>query len=81
MRSVDLDDVSVLEVIEAVEGAIAAVVVEQRMLAGLAGVVVLAIVHVGWVRVRPVPAKVLGMLQMILGMSLVAASAIGVLAA
>ena len=58
-----------------------AVLVDDRMLAGLCGVVVLAALQVTWMRRPPVPAKVLGVRQMMLGLGLVAATAIGVLAA
>lgn len=61
-------------------GAIA-VLVDSRMPAGLAGLVVLAVLQIFWVRRPPVAAKVLGLRQMMLGFGLVAATAIGVLAA
>ena len=60
---------------------VAAVVVDDRMLAGLVGIVVLAALQITWVRRPPIAAKVLGVRQMLLGLGLVAATAIGVLAA
>ena len=60
---------------------VVAVVVDDRMLAGLCGLVVLAALQITWVRRPPIAAKVLGVRQMLLGLGLVAATAIGVLAA
>jgi YwiC-like protein len=58
----------------------AAVVVDQRMVGGLAGLVVLAGLQVVWVRRPPIAAKALGLRQMMLGVGLVAMTAVGVLA-
>ena len=60
---------------------VVAVLVDDRMLAGLVGLVVLAALQITWVRRPPIAAKVLGVRQMLLGLGLVAATAIGVLAA
>jgi hypothetical protein len=57
-----------------------AVAFDQRMVAGLAGLVVLAGLQVAWVRRPPVAAKVLGLRQMVLGVALVTGTAVGVLA-
>ena len=59
---------------------VVAVLVDDRMLAGLCGVVVLATLQTFWLRRPPVAAKVLGVRQMLLGLGLVAATAIGALA-
>lgn len=59
-------------------GAIA-VAVDHRTLAGALGLLALAAVQVVWVRRPPVPAKVIGMRQLVLGLSLVTVTAIGVL--
>jgi hypothetical protein len=59
---------------------VVAVLVDDRMLAGLAGLVVLAGLQLLWVRRPPVVAKVLGLRQMALGVGLVVVTAIGVLA-
>ena len=61
--------------------AVVAVLVDARLLAGLGGVVVLAALQYTWVRRPPIAAKVLGLRQMMLGLGLVAITAIGVLAA
>jgi hypothetical protein len=57
-----------------------AVLVDERMSAGLSGLVVLAGLQVLWVRRAPVAAKTLGLRQMLLGLGLVGLTAIGVLA-
>jgi hypothetical protein len=57
-----------------------AVLIDRRMAAAFAGLVVLAVLHVVWVRRPPIAAKVLGMRQMMLGVGLVAVTAAGVLA-
>jgi YwiC-like protein len=57
-----------------------AVLVDDRMLAGLSGLVVLACLQLLWVRRPPVAAKTLGLRQMVLGLALVGVTAIGVLA-
>lgn len=56
-----------------------AVGVDSRLLAALAGIAVLAVLQVWWIRRPPLPAKVLGMRQMLLGVGLVAVTAVGVL--
>ena len=56
-----------------------AVVVDRRLLLGLVGVVVLAATQLVWVRRAPVPAKVVGLRQMGMGLALVAVTAIGVM--
>jgi hypothetical protein len=58
---------------------VVAVLVDDRMLAGLSGLVVLACLQVLWLRRPPVVAKVLGLRQMLLGLGLVGVTAIGVL--
>ena len=63
----------------AVAVATVAVVVDRRMLPGLAGVVGLAITQYVWVRRPPIPAKRVGLRQMAMGMALVAVTAVGVL--
>lgn len=70
------------DVMQAVAVAIgaAAVVVDQRMVGGLAGLVVLAGLQVAWVRRPAIAAKVLGLRQMMLGVGLVAVTAVWVLA-
>ncbi len=60
---------------------VVAVLVDNRLLAGLGGLVVLAALQITWARRPPVAAKVVGIRQMMLGLGLVAATAIGVLAA
>ena len=59
-------------------GAVAAAA-DSRLLAGLAGIVMLAVLQVWWTRRPPLPARVLGMRQMLLGVGLVAVTAVGVL--
>ena len=59
---------------------VAAAVLDRRMILALAGLVVLAVVQVVWVRRPPIAAKVLGIWQMVLGVALVAVTAAGVLA-
>jgi hypothetical protein len=56
-----------------------AVGVDQRLFAGLAGLIVLAVLHAVWVRRPMVAAKVLGLRQMALGIVLVIVTAAGVL--
>lgn len=58
--------------------AVVAVVVERQMLLGAAGVVALAVAQVVWVRCRAMPAKQLGIRQMVLGLVLVLVTAAGV---
>ncbi len=59
---------------------IGAAAVDRQVVGGTAGVIVLAAVQLWWMR-RPVPeAKVLGLWQMVLGLGLVGATAISVLA-
>lgn len=60
--------------------AVAAIAVEPSAIVGATAVVALAVVQVGWLRHPTVPpAKVLGMIQMGLGLTVVAATAAGVL--
>lgn len=56
-----------------------AVLADDRVLAGLAGLVALACLQFVWVRRPPIAAKVLGLRQMVLGVGLVGVTAIGVL--
>lgn len=60
--------------------AIAAFAVESQVAAGAAGVIVLCVAQLAWARREPVPAKVLGIRQMLLGVALVAVTAAGVAA-
>jgi hypothetical protein len=59
--------------------AAAAVIGDRRLLAGLAGVVMLAVTQSSWVRRVPIPAKQVGLRQMAIGLALVAVTAVGVL--
>ena len=63
----------------AIAVATAAVIVDRRLLLGLAGVAVLAAAQVVWVRRAPIPAKQLGLRQMGVGLALVVVTATGVL--
>jgi hypothetical protein len=65
--------------VAAVVVAMLAVIVDRRLLLGLAGVALLAIAQSAWVRRAPMPAKQLGLRQMVAGLALVALSALGVL--
>ena len=56
-----------------------AVVADRRLMLGLVGVVVLAAAQLVWVRRAPVPAKVVGLRQMGMGLALVAVTAVGVM--
>ena len=56
-----------------------AVVADRRLLAGLVGVVVLAVMQSVWVRRAPVPAKQVGLRQMAMGLALDAVTTAGVL--
>jgi hypothetical protein len=58
--------------------ALVAVLLDHRVAAGAAAVTVLALVQVLWVRRPPVPAKVLGLRQLLLGLAVVAVTAVGV---
>ncbi len=58
---------------------VVAALVDDRVLAGLAGLVALGCLQIVWVRRRPVAAKVLGLRQMALGLGLVGVTAVGVL--
>jgi hypothetical protein len=69
----------VAQVVAVLIGVVAALV-DNRLLAGLAGLVALACLQLVWVRRPPIAAKVLGMRQMALGVGLVGVTAIGVLA-
>ena len=53
-------------------------VLDRRLVGGLGGLVVLAALQVVWVRRPPTVAKVLGLRQMALGISLVLVTAVGV---
>ena len=55
-----------------------AVLVDHSLVGGLVGLAVLGGLQVWWVRRPSVPAKVLGIRQMVLGLGLVAATAVGV---
>ncbi|MEI8239399.1 MAG: YwiC-like family protein, partial [Actinomycetota bacterium] len=67
------------DVAQAVAVAVAtvAVIVDRKLLLGLAGVVVLAAAQSVWVRQAPIPAKRLGMRQLACGLALVALTAAG----
>jgi hypothetical protein len=65
--------------VAAVALATLAVIVDERLLLGLAGVALLAIAQSVWVRLAPMPAKQLGLRQMVAGLALVAVTAVGVL--
>jgi hypothetical protein len=60
--------------------AAAAVLVDERLWAGAGAVVFLAVVQTVWMRRPPVPAKVLGLRQLLLGLAIVAVTAGGVVA-
>jgi hypothetical protein len=55
-----------------------AMMVDRRLLAGLVGVLLLTLAQSVWVRLAPIPAKRLGLLEMAIGISLVAVTAVGV---
>jgi hypothetical protein len=61
--------------------ALVAVLVDHRVAAGAAAVAGLALLQALWVRRPPVPAKVLGLRQLLLGLAVVAVTAVGVAAA
>lgn len=63
----------------AVAVAVVAVVVDRRLAAGATVVGVLAVVQSVWVRRAPMPAKRIGVRQMVIGLVLVAVSAVGIL--
>jgi len=56
-----------------------AMMVDRRLLAGLVGVLLLALAQSVWVRQAPIPAKRLGLREMAIGIALVAETAAGVL--
>ncbi|MHB1090092.1 MAG: YwiC-like family protein, partial [Ilumatobacteraceae bacterium] len=58
---------------------VVAVATERQMLAGLLGLLTLAVLQLVWVRRVPLAPKVLGVRQMTLGIALVAVTAVGVL--
>ncbi len=58
--------------------AVAAVLLDDRLLVGAAAVAIVAASHLVFVRRPPVPAKVLGLRQMFIGLAVVAATAGGV---
>jgi hypothetical protein len=60
---------------------VAAVVVDAAVLAGAVAVAALLVAQVRWVRAPAVPAKVLGLRQLVLGLAVVVITALGVLAA
>jgi hypothetical protein len=60
--------------------AVTAVVVDPAVAAGALAVAALLVAQVIWVRRPPVPAKVLGLRQLVLGLAIVAITAAGVLA-
>jgi hypothetical protein len=60
--------------------AAAAVVVDRALLAGALAVVALVLAQLVWTRRSAVPAKTLGLRQLILGLAVVAVAAAGVLA-
>lgn len=60
--------------------AAAAVAVDVAVVAGALAVAALLVAHVIWVRRPPVPVKVLGVLQLVVGLAVVGATAAGVLA-
>lgn len=68
----------VAQVVAVLMGVVAALV-DDRVLAGLAGLVALGCLQIVWVRRLPVAAKVLGLRQMALGLGLVGVTAVGVL--
>lgn len=53
--------------------------VDGRLLPGVVGVVMLALTQAVWVRRAPIPARQVGLRQMVLGLALVAVTAVGVL--
>ena len=55
-----------------------AVALDHRTLAGAVGVAVLAVAQAAWSRRDPPPVKTLGIRQMLLGLALVAVTAIGI---
>ncbi|TRZ73735.1 MAG: hypothetical protein D4R95_02715 [Actinobacteria bacterium] len=63
----------------AVAMGVAAVVIDRQMLAGFIGLLALALLQLVWVRKAPLPAKTLGLRQMVLGVGIVAVTAAGVL--
>ena len=67
------------DVAQAVAAAVAAaaVAVDRRVAAGMAGLLVFTTVQMVWVRRPLIAAKVLGMRQMVLGIALVAVTATG----
>lgn len=56
-----------------------AVVADRQLLLGFVGIVAMAATQLVWVRRAPVPAKVIGLRQMGIGLALVAVTAIGVM--
>lgn len=72
-RSSDIAQVAAIAI------GVVAVVAEYRMMAGLIGLLAVAILQLVWIRQQPLAAKVLGLRQMVLGIGLVAVTAAGVL--
>jgi hypothetical protein len=60
--------------------AVIAVVVETALLAGAVAIAALAVLQLLWLRSAPVPAKILGVRQLLLGLAIVAVTAGGVAA-
>lgn len=58
---------------------VAAVIIDRQMSAGFIGLFALALLQLAWVRQTPLPAKKLGLRQMVLGVGLVAVTVAGVL--
>lgn len=65
--------------VAAVAIATLAMIADRRLLAGAAGVLLLALAQSVWVRQAPIPAKRLGLREMAIGIALVAVTAVGVL--
>ena len=59
--------------------AVAMMMVDRRLIAGLVGVLLLAIARSVWARQAAIPAKRLGLREMAIGIALVAVTAVGVL--
>jgi hypothetical protein len=73
VRRTDLAQVAAVAVVAL------AVIVDRRLMPGMAGVVLLAVTQSVWVRRAPIPAKQVGLRQMAMGIALVAVTALGVL--
>ena len=75
--AVDLHSADLAQVVAIVVGAVAVALVGSTI-AGFVVLVVIAALHLAWLRRPPVPAKVLGVRQMGLGLALVLVTAAGV---